>query len=152
MSSKYAEQKSSSCSDVHEALKCFRVFAQAEGHEGKLEGTKRSDGGLLDIAGVDRKSVICSNQSDLGEETATKKLMRVVMDVTDRIAVWNRTGVEHSIVSAETPTVALLGHYMQCRRPRTLRAASCAIPQHGVEFCFGISEPVRGEATWSAGD
>jgi hypothetical protein len=29
------------------------------------------------------------------------------------------------------------------RIPGTLKAASCAVPQHGVELGFGDSEPIR---------
>jgi hypothetical protein len=67
--------------------------------------TKRSgDGGHLDIAGMDRNLVVCSNQIDLGDETT------VVMDVTDGISAGNDSGVKSSIVSAETPTIVLLRH------------------------------------------
>jgi hypothetical protein len=86
---------------------------------------------------MDRNLVVCSDQIDLGEETATRELVRIVMDVTDRVGVWNGTGVQCSIVSAETPTVALLGHDMKCGGPRTLGAAGGAISQHGVDFRFG---------------
>jgi hypothetical protein len=80
---------------------------------------------------------------NLGEETATRELMRVVMEVTNRIAVRNGTGVQRSTVSAGTPTIVLLGHYVKCGGPRTLGAASSAISQHGVKFRFGNNEPVR---------
>jgi hypothetical protein len=58
------------------------------------------------------------------------------MDVTGRIAVWNGTNVQRSVVSAGTPTVVLLRHDVKYGGPRTLGAASCATSQHGVEFCF----------------
>jgi hypothetical protein len=38
------------------------------------------------------------------------------------------------------------------QRPGTLRAASCAILQHGVELGFGDSEPIQCQLQWSAGD
>jgi hypothetical protein len=74
------------------------------------------------------------------------------MDMRDGVAVGNSAGVQGSVVTAGTPTVVLLGHDMECGGPRTFGAASCAILQHGVEFGLGNSEPVRCEATWSAGD
>jgi hypothetical protein len=95
------------------------------------------DCGLLDIAGMDRNLVVCSNQINLGEEAT------VVMDVTDRIAVWNGTSVERSVVSAGMPTVVLLRRDVKCGGPRIFGAASCAISQHGVESRFGNGEPVR---------
>jgi hypothetical protein len=76
----------------------------------------------------------------------------IVVDVTDGVAIGNGPGVQRSIVAAGTPTVVLLRYDIECRGPGTLGAASCAIPQHGVELGFGDFEPVKGEATWSAVD
>jgi hypothetical protein len=86
------------------------------------------------------------------KKATTRDLMRVVMDVTNRITIWNGTGVQRSIVSTRTPTAVLLRHDMKYGGPRTLRAASCAIPQHGVEMGFGDSEQVRCESTSSVAD
>jgi hypothetical protein len=61
------------------------------------------------------------------------------MEVTDRIAVWNGTRVQRSIVSAGTPTVVLLGQNMKCGGLRTLGAAGCAISQHGVNSALAIA-------------
>jgi hypothetical protein len=41
------------------------------------------------------------------------------MNVTDRIAVWNGTSVQRSVVFAGTPTVVLLGQDVKCGGPRT---------------------------------
>jgi hypothetical protein len=65
-----------------------------------MKGNSKRPKGLLDITRMGRNVVVCSHQIDLGEETATRELMRVVMDVSDRIAVWNGMGVQRSIVSA----------------------------------------------------
>jgi hypothetical protein len=72
--------------------------------------------------------------------------------VTNRIAVWNGSDVQRYVVTAGTPTVVFLGHDIKSRGSRTFGEASCAIPQHGVEFRFGNSESVRCQSTWSAGD
>jgi hypothetical protein len=69
------------------------------------------------------------------------------MVVTDGVAVGNSPVVEPSVVTTGTPTVALLGHDVWCRGSRTLRAVSCAIPQHGAKLGFGDCEPVRGQST-----
>jgi hypothetical protein len=45
---------------------------------------------------MDRNLVVCSNQIDLEEEATTWELVRIVMDVTDRIAIWYGTGVQRS--------------------------------------------------------
>jgi hypothetical protein len=82
---------------------------------------------------MDRNLVVYSNHIDLGEEMATRELMRIVMDVMNRIAAWNGTGVQRSVVSAGTPTFVLLGHDVKCGGPRTLGAGSCAISQHVVD-------------------
>jgi hypothetical protein len=70
------------------------ALRKAKGHEGKLEVAKRSgDGGLLDIAGADGNLGVCSNQIDFGQ-VATRELMIVAMDVTDRRVVWNSMGIQ----------------------------------------------------------
>jgi hypothetical protein len=53
--------------------------------------------------------VIGSHQVDLGEDETTEKLVVVVMDMPDRVAVRNGTGIKGSVIAAGTPTVALLG-------------------------------------------
>jgi hypothetical protein len=85
---------------------------------------------------------LCSDYIDLRENARTRELVGVVMYVSEGVAVGNGSGVQHSTVSARTPTV-VLGHDVKCGGPRTLGAAGYAISQHGVEFRFGNSEPVR---------
>jgi hypothetical protein len=56
--------------------------AQPEGHEGKLEQAEWSGNcSLLNIIGMDGDLVIRSHQVDFGEDGATGKLVRVIMDV-----------------------------------------------------------------------
>jgi hypothetical protein len=73
------------------------------------------------------------------------------MYVTDGIAVW-KSGVQRSIVTAGSSTVVLLGQDMLSRGPGALRAASCTVPQHGVELDFGDSELIQCQLTWLTGD
>jgi hypothetical protein len=70
----------------------------------------------------------------------------------DAVAVGNGTGVEGSVIATGTPPVVLLGYNVERRRPGTLGAASCAVPQHGVELGFGDSETIWCQSPWSAGD
>jgi hypothetical protein len=134
-------------------MKCFSGDAWAEIHDRKIEKAKRSgDGGFLDMTGMDKNLVVCSNQIDLGEEKATRQLMTVVMGVTDWITVWNNLGVQRSVVSIGMPTVVLLGHDMWCRGSATLIAERCAVPQHGAELGFSDGESVWCQSTWWAGD
>jgi hypothetical protein len=109
-------------------LKRLGCVAQAEGHERELEEAKRSSyGGLLDVGGVDRNLIVCSDSIDLRENARTRELVGVIMYVSDGVAVGNGLGVQRSIVSAGTPTVVVLGHDVRCGGPRTLGAAGCAI-------------------------
>jgi hypothetical protein len=96
--------------------------------------------------------VVSSHQVDFGEDGKTEKLVGVVMDMPDGVAVGNGTGVEGSVIATGTPPVSLLGNDVECRRPGTLGAASSAVLQHGVELGFGDSEPIRYQWPWSAGD
>jgi hypothetical protein len=98
---------------------------------------------LCDAGGIDRNLVVCSDWIDLRENARTRELVGVVMYVSDGVAVGNGSGVQRSIVSAGTPIVVLLGQDVKWGGSRTLGVAGCAIPQHGVEFRFGNSEPVR---------
>jgi hypothetical protein len=93
---------------VHEALICLGGVAQAEGHEGKFEQAEWSGNGrLVYVVGLGGDFVVCSHQVDLGEDGTTKKLVGVIMDMTDGVAVGDGPGVERSVVAAGTPTTAL---------------------------------------------
>jgi hypothetical protein len=59
---------------------------------------------------VDGNLVVCPHKIDLREDVTTRKLVGVIMNVTDGVAVGNGSGVQRSIVTTRTPTVALLGH------------------------------------------
>jgi hypothetical protein len=78
--------------------------------------------------------------------------VRVVVDVRYWVAVGNGSGVECAIIAAGTPTVVLLGHQVECRRPRTLGMAGSAVAPYGFELGLGDCEPVGCQAAWSAGD
>jgi hypothetical protein len=101
---------------------------------------------------MDGDLIVSSHQADFGEDGTTAKLVGVVMDMPDGVAVGNDTGVEGSIISTGPPPVVLLGYDVGRRRPGTLRAASCAILQHGVKLGFGDSEPIQCQSPWLAGD
>jgi hypothetical protein len=49
--------------------------------------------------------VVRSHQVDLGEDGRTEKLVRVVMDMTDGVAVGDGPSVLSSVVATGTPTV-----------------------------------------------
>jgi hypothetical protein len=59
---------------------------------------------------MDGDLVICSHQVNLGENGAAEKLVGVIVDMTDGVAVRNGTGVKCSVLAAGTPTVVLLGY------------------------------------------
>jgi hypothetical protein len=54
--------------------------------------------------------VVSSHQVDFGEDGTTEKLVRVIMDMQDGVAVGNGRGVEGSVIATGTPPVALLGY------------------------------------------
>jgi hypothetical protein len=58
---------------------------------------------------MDGNLVVCSHQIAFGEDRTTEKLVRVVVDMTDGIAVGNGACVEPSVVAAGSPTVVILG-------------------------------------------
>jgi hypothetical protein len=62
------------------------------------------------IVGMDRYLVVSSHQIDLGEGGTTEKLVGVVMNMTDWIAVRDDPGVECPVIGTGAPTVVLLGH------------------------------------------
>jgi hypothetical protein len=88
---------------------------------------------------MDGDLVVSFHLVDFGEDGTTEKLVGVVMAMTDGLAVGNGTGVEGSVIATGTPSVALLGYDVESRRPGTLGAASCAVPQNGVDLGFGDS-------------
>jgi hypothetical protein len=62
----------------------------------------------LDVLGIDRNLVVGPHQVDLGEDTTTRDLMGIVMDMPDRVGVRYSPGVEGSVVTAGSPTVIFL--------------------------------------------
>jgi hypothetical protein len=60
-------------------------------------------GSLLYIGWMDGNFVVCSHQIDFGEDRTTEKLVRVVVDMADGIAVGNGACVERSVVAAGSP-------------------------------------------------
>jgi hypothetical protein len=82
---------------------------QAEGYEGELSYAGWSgNGGLLYIVGMDGDLILCSHQVSLVEDGTTEKLVGVIMDMTDWVAVRDGSGIECSVVAARTPTVFLV--------------------------------------------
>jgi hypothetical protein len=89
---------------------------QAEVHEEKLEQAEWSGHcGLLYVVGMDRNLVVGSHQVDFGKDGTAEKLVGVVVDVTDGVAVENGAGVQRSAVAVGTPSVVLLGHDVKGR-------------------------------------
>jgi hypothetical protein len=54
--------------------------------------------------------VVRSHQVDLGEDGTPEKLVVVIVDMTDGVAVWDCPGVECPVVAAKSPTVVFLGY------------------------------------------
>jgi hypothetical protein len=77
---------------VHEALERLGGVSQAERHVRELEQAKGcSNGCLRDVVGVAGNLVICFHQVDFGKHGATGELVRVIMDVRDRVTVGDGT-------------------------------------------------------------
>jgi hypothetical protein len=86
---------------------------QTEKHEWELEKAERSGNGrLLYVVGMDGNLVIGSHQFKFKEDGTTEKLVGVIVDMADGVAVGNGTGGEGSAVATGTPSVVLLGHDM----------------------------------------
>jgi hypothetical protein len=64
---------------------------------------------------VDRNFVVSSHQVDFGKDGTAEKLVGVVVDVTDGVAVGNGPGVQRFVVAAGTPSVVFLGHDVKGR-------------------------------------
>jgi hypothetical protein len=96
---------------VHKALKHMGGVAQAEGHEGELEKAEWSgDGGLVYIIRMEGDLVVHCHQVDLGEDGTPEKLVGVIVDMTDRVVVWDCPGIEYPVVAARATTVVFLGY------------------------------------------
>jgi hypothetical protein len=66
---------------------------------------------------MDGYLVVGSHQVDFREDGTTEKLVGVVMDMPDRVAYGNGTGVEGSAIATGSPPVVLLGNDVEGRRP-----------------------------------
>jgi hypothetical protein len=69
----------------------------------------------------------------------TEKLMGVIVDMTDRVAISDCPGIDCPVVAGRVPTIVFFGYDLQGRRPVTFRVASCAVSQHGIKLGFGDS-------------
>jgi hypothetical protein len=104
------------------------------------------------IVRMDGNLVVGSRQADFGENGTTKKLVGVIMDMPDGVAVENGMGVGGSVIATRTPPVVLFGYYVKHQRQETLGVVSSAVLQYGVELGFGNGEPVQCQSPRSAGD
>jgi hypothetical protein len=94
---------------------------QAEGHEWEFEEAEWSGySGLLYVFRVDRDFVVGSHQANSGKGGTAEKLVGVVVDMADRVAVRDGSGVKRSVIAAWAKTVVFFGHDVQCRGPGTL--------------------------------
>jgi hypothetical protein len=59
---------------------------------------------------MDGDLVVLSHQVDLGEDEIPEKLMGVIVNMTDGVAVWDCLGIECPVVAARAPTVVFLGY------------------------------------------
>jgi hypothetical protein len=57
--------------------------------------------------------MIGSHQVDFGKHGGTGELVRLIVDVTDRLTVADGSGVEDSVIATGAPAVVLLGHEVQ---------------------------------------
>jgi hypothetical protein len=96
---------------VHKALKCLCGVSQAKGHGGELEKAEWSGNGcFLYIIRMDGDLIVRSHQVDLGEDGTPEKLVGVIVDMTDGIAVWDCSGMKCPVVAARAPTILFLGY------------------------------------------
>jgi hypothetical protein len=84
--------------------------AHDEGHEKELKEAKESCyGDPIDVGGIHRYLVVCSDFTELIENTRTRELVGVIMYVSIGVTVGNCSGVLRSIVSTGMPKVSFLG-------------------------------------------
>jgi hypothetical protein len=69
---------------------------------------------------MDGDLAVSSHQVDFGDDGTTEKLVGIIMDMPEGVAVGNSTGVESSVIATGTPAVVLLGYDVERRRPGTL--------------------------------
>lgn len=78
--------------------------------------------------------------------------MREILNVLDRVAVWNGTRVERTIVTTGAPSrTTFLSYNVQGGGPRAVGGACSAVLEHGVVFRLGRGEAFANEAAWPAG-
>jgi hypothetical protein len=59
---------------------------------------------------MDGNLVVRSHQVDFGGNGITEKLVGVIVDMADGVAVGNCTGVQGFVIATGTPPVVLLGY------------------------------------------
>jgi hypothetical protein len=59
---------------------------------------------------MDRDLVIRCHQVNLGEDRTPEKLVGVIVDMTDWVALWDYPGIKYPVVAARPPTIVFLGY------------------------------------------
>jgi hypothetical protein len=87
--------------------------------------------------------VVSSHQVDFGEDGTTEKLVGVIIDMPDLVAVGNGTGVEGFVIATGTPPVIVVGYDVEPRRRRAIPSrnmasnSALAIASRSGEPCIG---------------
>jgi hypothetical protein len=59
---------------------------------------------------MDGDLVVRCHQVDLAEDGTPEMLVRVIVDMTDEVAVWDCPSVDYSVVVTGTPPIVLFGY------------------------------------------
>ena len=86
---------------VDEALKCLPCISKAKWHVYKFEWCGQRS--VVDVCRLYRNLMVGTYQVQLGEDGSTLEGGRKILDVWDRIAVWNGDAMECTIIATWTP-------------------------------------------------
>lgn len=143
------EDKRESVADsIHEALESLASVLESKGHAEKLEEAKRRDDCSLGyVVRSHGDLVVAPNQVNLGEDSLACQVLGKVLDVRERVPVWDGCVVNPSVIAAGAEFAIVLDDHLEWGGPWAVRTSDDAHPFHGGEFCLGGLQFLRRQTT-----
>jgi hypothetical protein len=87
--------------------------------------------------------IVCFHQIDCGEDFPANKLLCEVVNVLNKLLVWDGPRVQITIVATGSLAVFFLANEVDGRSPGSIGTPSGGVSEHLLELGFRDSEAVR---------
>lgn len=91
-------------------------------------------GGFWNVCGEHRNLVISPSEIKGGKNFLSRKNLRTILDVRQRVTIWHSHGIKAPVVTARSPVPTLFLDHVQRTCPWTARRTDYALLNHKLEF------------------